>query len=106
MPFFSQMTRVRAQVIAPAAARSRSRLIPGLRACTGLSRHSSVVSSSPCAVDVDAAAFQHHLRRERPAASSRLATNAGTAASRCQSSYFAQALKRQAVSAIFAAHDS
>ena len=28
-------------------ARSRARLSPGLRACTGLSRHSSVVSSSP-----------------------------------------------------------
>ena len=82
---------------------SRSaRAQPGLRACTGLSRHSSVVSSVPAAVHVDAAAFQHHAAAADASGSHDGHFSFGrersvAASSFCQSSYLAQALKCQLV---------
>ena len=65
-----------------ASARSiSSRLSPGLRACTGLSRHSSVVSSSPSPLTSMLPPSSTMLRRERPGASAASPTKAGTVAS-------------------------
>ena len=70
-------------------ARSRPGSSRGLRSWTSLSRHSSVVSSSPGAVHVDAAALEHDAlpvgtcgcQRGKPSCS---ATRVGTRSSLCQ----------------------
>src|SRR5579872_2781729 len=103
MPFLSQRT-----LVIPKYSRkilsSSARETPGLRACIGLSRHSSVVSIEPCPL-TSILPPSRTIRRLRYVGEhtfhlSFRASFSFAASSFFQSSYFAQALKCQFVATI------